>query len=120
MALYNLPNSQVLNYIEHMKCVAMKGMTANFSSEGLVRYENLVTSKVLAGLLPVHVPADHEAVYTHSSAKNVIPAKRPNSPSVKKPAKNPWFRCPRDVCLKWNQDKSDKTNCDRKHVCASC
>ena len=120
MARYNLPNYPVLNYIEHMKFVSMKGMTASFSSDALAKYEYLVTSKVLAGLLPVHVPADHEAVYTHLSAENVISVKQTTAGSAKKGAKNLWFRCPRDVCLRWNQDKCDKSDCDRKHVCATC
>ena len=119
MARYNLPNYPVLNYLEHMKFVSMKGMTASFNSEALAKYEYLVTSKVLAGLLPVHVPADHEAVYTHLSAENVILKSHLNTP-IKKGNKAPWFRCPRDVCLKLDQEKCDKSDCDRKHVCATC
>ena len=60
MARYNLPNYQVLNYLEHFRFDAMKGMMASFTSESLAKYEYLDTSKVLAGLLPVHIPADQK------------------------------------------------------------
>ena len=118
-----LPNYPILNYLEHFRFVAMKGMMASFTSESLAKYEYLVTSKVLAGLLPVHIPADHEAVYTHLSAENVLAAKSQgsNPSSATKKAKFlPWFKCPKDVCLKWNQDKCERQDCERKHVCASC
>ena len=34
MARYNLPSYQVLNYLEHLKFVPMKGMLASFTPEG--------------------------------------------------------------------------------------
>ena len=118
LSRYNIPRLPVLNYLEHLKFVAMKGMTASFSPEALARYEYLVTSKVLAGLLPYHIPANHEGVYTHLSAENVIP-RAPSTPT-KSFKKRAWFRCPRDICLKWNQGSCDKSDCGRKHICASC
>ena len=51
----------------------MKGITASFSPGALAHCEYLVTSKVLAGWLPVHIPADHKGVYTNLSVKNVMP-----------------------------------------------
>ena len=99
----------------------MKGMTASFSTDALTKYEFLFTSKVLAGLLPVHVPAEHEAVYTHLSAENTIPVKSATTSvgGSKKASKVPWFRCPRKSVLNGiRTDVIDLT--DRKHVCASC
>ena len=121
MARYDLPNYPVLNYLEHFRFVAMKGMMD--ISESLTKYEYLVTFKVLAGLLRVHIPADHKAVYTHLSAENVMLAKSQASianTTTKKSKFLPWFKCPKDVCLKWNQEKCDQQDCDRKHVCLSC
>ena len=123
IARYNLPTYPVLNYLEHVKYVAMKGMTANFTPESIAKYEYLVTSKVLAGRLPVHVQADHEAVYTHLSAENTVALKAAMATAnTKKAVKSNqgWFRCPKDVCLRWNQDRHDRNDCDRKHLCASC
>ena len=122
MARYNIPTYPVLNYLEHMKYVAMKGMSASFTPESLSKYEYLVTSKVLAGQLPVHVPAEHESVYTYLSAENTVAFKAAATPAAKKASKpiQPWFRCPKDVCLKWNQERCDRQDCDRKHICASC
>ena len=121
MACYNMPSFPVLNYLEHLKYVAIKGMSASFAPEALAKYEFLVTSKVLAGLLPVHIPADHESVYTHLSAENTVAVKTAATP-IKKAVKSypGWFRCPKDICLKLNQERCDKQDCDRKHVCASC
>ena len=103
----------------------MKGMTSSFSPEALARYEYLVTSKVLAGLLPAFVPADYEGVYTHLSAENVLQktsGSSSTSSTTKSSAskKRPWFRYPRDVCLKWNREGCEESECGRKHVCASC
>ena len=96
-------------------------MTASFSPKALARYEYLVTSKVLAGLLPVHIPADHEGVYIHLSAENVVSKPVTSSTSSKGLIKKkPWIRCPKDICLKWNQEVCDKGDCARKHVCSSC
>ena len=123
MARYNLPSYPLLNYLEHLKFVAMKGMSASFTPESIAKYEFLLTSKVLAGLLPVHIPADHESVYTHLSAENTVAIKASSAATTtKKAAKSGqgWFRCPKDICLKWNQDRCDRTDCDRKHVCATC
>ena len=121
-ARYNIPQVPVLNYLEHFKFLALKRMTASFGLEALARYEYLVTSKVLAGLLPVHIPADHEGVYTHLSAENVVSKWTTQTRNTQKglSKKRPWFRCPSDVCLKWNQDACDRTDCRRKHVCATC
>ena len=99
LARYNIPHMPVLSFLEHLKFVAMKGMTASFSAESLACYEYLVTSKLLAGLLPVHIPADHEGVYMHLGAENMVPCQ--SSTSVKQGKRKVWIRCPRDICLKY-------------------
>ena len=121
LARYNIPHMPVLSYLEHLKFVAMKGMTASFSPGSLARYEYLVTTKVVAGLFPVNIPADHEGVYTHLSAENMVPRQSSTLASETSKEKGVDQKvCPRDICLKWNQETCDKTDCGRKQVCAAC
>ena len=65
---------------------------------------------------------NHEGVYTHLSAENVVSKWNTQTRNTQNglSKKRPWFRCPRDVCLKLNQDACDRTDCRRKHVCATC
>ena len=93
LARYNIPHMPVLSYLEHLKFVAMKGMTASFSPESLARYEYLVTSKVVAGLFPVNIPADHEGVYMHLSAENMVPRQSSTPGSLSRNVRHPLRSC---------------------------
>ena len=121
MARQGFPQLPVSHYLQHFKYVALKGLSAIFSAEALAKYDNMVTSKVLSGVLPSYVAADHEATYTFLSAENTIAVQKTSRKQGKYEAeKRKWFDCPRDVCARWILGICRKPDCERRHVCAAC
>ena len=56
----NLPNWSARDYGDHMRFVAMKGLTNSFTAPALARYEHDLTLKVLSGEVETFTAADHE------------------------------------------------------------
>ena len=130
----DLPQWSAKAYNDHMRFVAMKGLSASFTSSALAKYEHDLTTKVMDGDINGFMPAEHEAVYTHLGAENLsvvmelraeiaklkANSQRQNSNKKKAGGQGYKERCPDGVCAAYNYTHCGFNPCFKSHSCAIC
>ena len=134
LMIADIPQWSAKEYGDHMRFIALKGLSAAFTSSALAKYEHDLTSKVMCGDLEGFQAAEHEAVYTHLGAENLsvvaelraeitklkASSQRQGARSSQKGGGQGQVRCPEDICASFNFTYCGYNPCYKYHVCAVC